>query len=205
MTSSGTGTIRHLKEENNQLANENESLRNSLGSLQRVVRALVSLQHNVERIDKDTDVFELIHKILESALGAVDSDNGSLMLLDEETSELVFVEVIGKTRDTLLNYRIPKGQGIVGWALASRKVRLVEDVRQSQEFSSVVDQHTGLATQSLICVPLYDEERPLGAIEAVNTRSDRPFNEMDEAIWELVGVLASKAIVKAEIAQGAPK
>lgn len=205
MTSSGTGTIKHLKEENNQLANENESLRTSLGSLQRVVRALVSLQHSVERIDKNTNVFELIHKILESALGAVESDNGSLMLLDEETSELVFVEVIGKTRDTLLNFRIPKGQGIVGWALASRKVRLVEDVRQSQEFSPEVDQHTGLATQSLICVPLYDEERPLGAIEAVNTRGDRPFNEMDAAIWELVGVLASRAIVKAEKAQAAPK
>lgn len=202
MTSSSANTIKHLKEENNQLANENESLRNSLGGLQRVVRALVSLQHSVERVDKDTNIFDLIHKILESALGAVDSDNGSMMLIDEETNELVFVEVIGETRDDLLNFRIPKGQGIVGWALASRKVRLVEDVRTSQEFSPEVDQHTGLATQSLICVPLYDEERPLGAIEAVNTRDGRPFNEMDVAIWELVGVLASRAIVRAEKAQG---
>ena len=31
---------------------------------------------------------------------------------DEETGELVFVEVIGESRERLLNYRLPKGVGI---------------------------------------------------------------------------------------------
>ena len=43
----------------------------------------------------------------------------------EETGELVFIEVIGDAREKLLNYRLPKGVGIAGWAVAHRRARLV--------------------------------------------------------------------------------
>jgi GAF domain-containing protein len=196
-----TQTIRHLQQENIRLRSENSSLKSYVERLQRALRALVALQHNLERINSDTDVFQLVHQILQNALDAVDSDNGSLMLLDDETGDLVFVEVVGNARDKLLNFRLPKGQGIAHWVVTNRQSRLVEDARREPIFSPQVDKLTSMNTISLICVPLLDGSRTLGTIEVVNTLSGRPFNESDKEIMELVGQLSALAIVTAEKAQ----
>jgi GAF domain-containing protein len=198
MTSPETQTIRHLQQDNIRLRSENNSLRNYVERLQRAMSALVDLQEKVDQISPQTDIFLLIFEVLTASLVAVSSENGSLMLLDEETGELVFVEVIGESRDKLLNYRLPKGMGVAGKAVQHRTPMLVPNVRTEPAFSAMVDKYTGLETTSLICVPLLDGDRRLGAIEAVNTKNGRPFVQSDLEVMQLVGKLASLAIVEAE-------
>lgn len=180
------------------LRSDNHALKIYLERLQLSLKALVNLQYSIDHIDPNIDMFDLINKILISALDAVDSENGSLMLADIPARELVFIEVIGGTRERLLNHRIPINKGIVGWSIESRKVRLVENVNKDPLFSAIVDQKTGLKTDTLICVPLFDGDRPLGAIEAINTRSGRSFDESDQEVFEVVGRLASVALIEAE-------
>ena len=196
--SEDTQTIRTLQQENIRLKADNNSLKGYVERLQHALRALVSLQRSLHDIKSDTNVFNLVHKILQSAMDAVESENGSLSLLDDSTGDLVFVEVIGDSRDKLLNYRLPKGQGIAHWTINNKQIRLVEDARREPLFSPQVDKQTGMNTTSLICVPLLDGERPIGAIEVVNTKSGRPFNEGDKEIMAVVGQLATMAIVAAE-------
>lgn len=198
-----TQTFRHLQQENIRLRSENNSLKSYVERLQRAIRALVNLQHKLEKINSTTDVFQLVHEILQNALDAVDSDDGSLMLLDDESGDLVFVEVVGNTRDKLLNFRLPKGQGIAHWVVSKRQSRLVEDTRREPVFSPQVDKISSMNNISLICVPLLDGSRTLGTIEVVNSRSGRPFNEADKEIMELVGQLSALAIVTAEKSQKA--
>jgi GAF domain-containing protein len=198
MKSSDTQTIRHLQQENIRLRSDNSYLRDYVERLQHALTALVNLQHNIEKITAKTNIFQLIHNILNSALDAVESDDGSLLLLDEETGELVFVEVIGKFRERLLNYRLPQGVGVAGWVVENKTPKLVENTSFDTSFSPVVDKYTGMKTTSLICIPLVDGERRLGAIEAVNTKSGRAFNQSDLEVMLLVGRLASTAIVEAE-------
>ncbi len=198
MTSSDTQTIRHLQQENVRLRSENNSLRDYVERLQRALSALVDLQQSIESIRSDINIYYLIHNVLSSALVAVDSENGSLMLLDEDSGELVFVEVMGTAREKLVNYRLPKGVGIAGWVVKNRRPRLASNVQSDPAFSSMVDQYTGLETKSLICVPLIYEDRVLGAIEAVNTGLSRPFTQSDLEVMQLVARLASTAIVTAE-------
>ena len=199
--STDTQTIRHLQQENIRLRTENNSLRDYVERLQQALSSLVTLQHSLGEIHQDTNVFRLVHKILKYALAAVDSEDGSLSLLDEETGELVFVEVIGSAREQLLNFRLPPNQGIAHWTVKNREGRLVEDARREPLFSPQVDKVTGMSTISLVCVPLLDGNRPLGALEVVNTRSGRPFNEGDKEVMMLVAELAARAIVTAEKAQ----
>jgi GAF domain-containing protein len=202
MSSSDTQTIRHLQQENLRLRSDNSYLRDYVDRLQNALTALVNLQQSIELITSKTNVFQLIYDILHSSLDAVESENGSLLLLDEETRELVFVEVIGESRDKLLNYRLPQGTGVAGWVVENKKPRLVENTSYDSSFSPVVDQYTGLKTTSLICIPLLAGDRRLGAIEAVNTKSGRPFSQSDMEVLQLVGRLASTAIVEAEKAAG---
>ena len=198
MPSSEIQTIRHLQQENLRLRSDNAYLRDYVERLRNALTALVKLQQSIEMITSQTNIFRLIYEILNSSLDAVNSENGSLLLLDEETKELVFVEVLGESRDKLLNYRLPAGVGVAGWVVENKKPRLVENTSMDSAFSPTVDQFTGLRTSSLICIPLLDGERRLGAIEAVNTKSGQPFNEADMDVMQLVGRLASAAIVEAE-------
>lgn len=198
-----TEYYRKMERELYRIRSDNNSLKIYVERLQRSLKALVNLQYSIDHVDPNIDMFDLINKVLVSALDAVDSENGSLMLADVPARELVFIEVIGGARERLLNHRIPINKGIVGWSIESRKVRLVENVNKDPLFSPVVDQKTGLKTDTLICVPLFDGDRPLGAIEAINTRSGRPFDESDQEVFEVVGRLASVALIEAEKASEA--
>lgn len=191
-------TLRYLQKENVRLRSDNGSLNDYVGRLLLAIKSLTELQDRLDIIGPDTNVYNLIKQILTLALEAVSSENGTLMLVDEETRELVFVEVIGEARDALLHYRLKESQGIAGWVVTNRKARLAEDVRKDPDFSSQVDGLTGFQSQSIICVPLVDGNRSIGAIELVNTTSGRPFTEADRDILQLVGRLASIAIVLAE-------
>jgi GAF domain-containing protein len=194
-------TIRHLQQENIRLRSENNSLKKYVERLQRALRALSSLQHSISQIDNTTNAYNLVNQVLQYALDAVDSENGSLSLLDEEKGDLVFVTVIGETREKLLNYRLPKGQGVSHWAIKTQKTILVEDARREPVISPLGNNLADQKALTLICVPLLDGKRPLGAIEVVNTRNGRPFNQGDKEVLILIGQLAALAIVSAERAQ----
>lgn len=189
---------RGIREEFNRIKQENQILADELNRLRQTLRSLVKLQNHIEQITSESDPHELIHLILSTALETVNSNNGSLMLLDDKTNDLVFVHVIGSAQANLLNYRLPAGQGIAHWVVASRTPKLVLDARAEPLFSPQVDQITGFLTISLVCVPLYHNERTLGALEVVNTISGAPFKQEDVDILQLVARLATLAILKAE-------
>ncbi|MDH3942892.1 MAG: GAF domain-containing protein [Anaerolineae bacterium] len=196
--SEDTQTLRFVQQENVRLRSENNSLKDYVARLLHAINALTDLQARLDTISSETNVYNLINSILALAVDAVDAENGSLMLLDEETKELVFVEVLGTRREALLHHRMAGDTGIAGWVVINRKARLAEEAKQDPLFSSSVDQITGIHSKSLICVPLIDGDRSIGAIEVVNTPSGRPFAEADRDILQLVGRLASVAIVLAE-------
>lgn len=193
-----TQTLRRLQQENARLRDECQALHDELLRLKQAIRALTNLQYSLDGISPESNIFTLINGLLSAALEAVDSEDGSLQLLDEEKDQLVFVEVRGDSREKLRGYRMPVMQGVSGWVVRNRKPELVPDVRQEPRFAPQVDQRTGFRTTSLICVPLMDGERCLGAIEVVNTRSGAPFSPKDLDILLLVARLASLALVRAE-------
>ncbi len=70
----------------------------------------------------------LLAAIVEVARSIFGAKASSILLLDEETEELVFEAVVGEGEDTLLGTRFPAGKGISGWVLATRTPLVIEDV-----------------------------------------------------------------------------
>lgn len=190
--------LRTLRLENSRLKSENQELLDEVLGLRKAIRALNDLQYSLDLITPEANPLALIDRILAAALDAVNSDDGSLLLLDEDTGELVFVEVHGAIKESLKGYRLSPGEGIAGWVVQNRKAQLVPDVHQDARFSPSVDRMTGFRTISLICVPLTSEERVFGAIEVVNTRSGGSFQNADLDMLLLVARLASLALERAE-------
>lgn len=187
-----------LQQENARLKDENQELHDEVFRLRQAIQAINDLQQLLDSVTPQSDVFALLNHILSTALGAVDSQDGSLQLYDEESGELVFVHVLGNSREALLGYHLPAGEGIAGWVATNRQPRWVPDVHLEPYFSPMVDDLTGFRTHSLVCVPLLDGDRTLGVIEVVNKTSGEPFDEKDLNILVLVARLASLALIRAE-------
>lgn len=190
--------IRTLQSANASLKQDLKALHKENQQLRKIIHAFNTLQYNLDAVTPETDVMGLVSKILFAALEAVDSEDGSLLLISPRDNQLVFVEVIGQSRDELLGYRMPANQGIAGWVLANKAPLLIPDVHKDQRWYSHVDKTTGFQTASILGVPLFDGKRPFGLIEVVNTRSGEAFHECDLDILILVGRLASLALARAE-------
>ena len=120
---------RYLKSENIRLKSENNAMRNYVERLQKTLSALVDLQKEIDSVTRESNIYLLIHQMVEAALSCVDSENGSLMLLDEDTGELVFVEVVGDANQRLINRRLPSAMpGIAAWVMENRQAKMVSDI-----------------------------------------------------------------------------
>ncbi len=187
-----------LRDENSLLKTRNSQLGTRLARMQLAFRALNQIDDLTDRIDEETDLKGLFQQLLQLVLHASDTEHGSMLLLDERTDELQFVEVVGDTRERLLNYRIDRNSGIVGQCLRLNRPLLVENVRRSVDWSPEVDQLIGFDTLSVLCAPLRDGERQLGVLEVVNRQGERPFDKNDLAVLRVAAHYVSLALVRAE-------
>lgn len=183
--------LKSLKEELAKLKEENYQLKQHNERLWKVIRSLNSLRCDMQVFSSSAEILRMVMDILAIALEAVDSRNGSILLLDEESEELVFVAVVGEREQELTDYRIPASSGVAGWVKTTKKPALVPDVRKDDRWISAVDQSIGFHTRSLMAVPLLLDDRVLGVMEVVNALSEDHFNETDLALLQLVARLAS--------------
>jgi GAF domain-containing protein len=124
----------------------------------------------------------------------------SILLLDEDTNELVFEAVGGYGEEQLIGARFPAGTGIAGWVLATRTPLILDDVQNDPRFAKDFAQDTGYVPQGLMAVPLLHEERALGVLEVL----DRPQNSrfsLEE--MELLGLFANQAAIALDLLQRA--
>ena len=120
----------------------------------------------------------------------------SILLLDEETDELVFEAVVGEGEDTLLGTRFPAGTGIAGWVLATRTPLVIEDVTNDPRFASDVAEGTGYVPKGLMAAPLLHEEGALGVLSVLD-RPEQTLFSLQE--MELLGLFANQAAIAVDL------
>lgn len=186
--------LRFVQLQNVQLKADNEALEREVKMLRDVLDALRALQEVAASVTEQTNVMGLLDRILESALASIKANAGSLLLVDEEKEELVFVVVFGDVRDTLSGHRIALGEGIAGWVAANREPVMVNDAHFDSRFSPSVDRDFDFRTRSMLCVPIIYADNVLGVIQALNKLDGEEFSEGDLALFGVVAQLAAAAI-----------
>ena len=195
-------SLKFLKDEAARLTLENHDLRQELTGLRQASRALSTLYYFSQQITPSVDVLQLLANILDSALAGLSASDGSLMLMDEETGDLVFTVVRGAAANRLTGFHLPKGVGIAGWVAEHRQPQAVHDVRRDPRFYAQVDEAFGFNTRSMVCVPVYlDDGRLLGVIEVLNKVSDKEFTQDDMDLLLIISQLAATAMRDAARAQ----
>ena len=76
----------------------------------------------VEDARPDAEIMDLLEAILTNARRTINAKDDSLLVLDEDTEELVFVISQGDVKEEFLPWRkVPPGQGIAGWVVQNRR------------------------------------------------------------------------------------
>jgi GAF domain-containing protein len=151
-------------------------------------------------LGSEGDYRALLQSIVEVARSIFGAKASSLMLLDENTDELVFEAVAGEGSDTLIGQRFPSSTGIGGWVLVTRQPLVIEDLRQDPRFSRQTAERTGYVPEGMMCVPLLHEERALGVLYVL----DRPANaNFTLAEMDLLGLFGNQAAIALQLLQRA--
>jgi GAF domain-containing protein len=144
----------------------------------------------------EDDYRALLQSIVEVARSIFGAKASSLMLLDEETDELVFEAVAGEGSETLIGQRFPSSTGIGGWVLVTRQPLVIEDLRQDPRFSRETAERTGYVPEGMMCVPLLHEERALGVLYVL----DRPQNAaFSLAEMDLLGLFGNQSAIALQL------
>ncbi len=139
---------------------------------------------------------ELLESVVRVARSIFGAKASSILLLDEDTNELVFEAVVGEGEESLLGMRFPASHGVAGWVLATRTPLVLEDVRNDPRFDADVASGTGYVPNGLMAAPLLHDERALGVLEVLD-RPERAHFSLRE--MDLLGLFANQAAIAVEL------
>jgi signal transduction histidine kinase len=181
----------------------------TIGSLAEIIEQLTITQRSLEQLTflhetsqaltSTLDLQQVLDSTMELATSILDAQAATLMLIDEETDELVFNIPYGEKRELLHSYRMPMGEGIAGWVATRGEPALVNEVAVDDRFSRDADVRTGFLTKSVICVPLQIKDRTIGVLEALNKTSSEGFTDDDLRLLATLAAQASIAIENARL------
>ena len=116
-----------------------------------------------------------LEPLLRAILGKMEEYFGperwSLLMVDEETSELYYALTTG--RSSVPNgTRLRPGEGIAGWVAKTGEPLVIPDVRLNREWARFAREHPELNLHSIACLPLRHGGRTLGVLQLHNSKLD---------------------------------
>ncbi|MBI3008151.1 MAG: HD domain-containing protein, partial [Candidatus Omnitrophica bacterium] len=150
-----------------------------------------------KEISSELDIDEVLSVIVNKTLKILDSETISLLLIEDNTNDLVIKCAVGLDDDIIKETKIGLGEGISGWVAQNRKPILVKDITKSPLFARKSDNK--YYTSSLISAPLIFEDKVLGVINVNNKKSRESYTEDDLKLLEGIANQASIAINNAQL------
>ena len=112
-----------------------------------------------------TDLSLLLETVSHAARTLVGADRATIFVHDQEKKELK--TFVGHGLKGVITLKL--GQGFVGYSAEHSKILNIPDAYKSSMFNPDTDVKTGYRTNSVLCLPLYDNFRQcLGVLQLIN-------------------------------------
>ncbi len=153
------------------------------------------------------DANQLIHRVIPIMQKRLNFDRAMIMLIQEDTGTLEYVESYGHTQEQLailkqarFNLKNPKARGPFVKAVKEQRPFLVDDVDKitsSLSMGSKIFAET-IASPSFICVPLVYNQKAFGILAVDNWNSQKPLTKSDIAILNGIASQIAAGIANAD-------
>lgn len=198
----------HLKEANIELSFHKQKLANKVETvsqnlfecnkrLRQRINELSTINHISKAVTAVLDQEELFGRCLEMINERLEASHSSIMLLDEETNELVVKASKGKQLEHIIGMRQKVGEGIAGWVAENREPVLVGDVNMDTRFSET--KYLPFKAKSFVATPLSLNTRLLGVITVADKMSGEEFSGSDVSLLATLAAPISIAIENSQL------
>lgn len=175
-------------------------LHHRYSSTQNWVQGLALVEEIGQNLSSTLDLNEVLHRLLKRVYDAIDVADGSILLIEEPSGDLVSQVVIGSISGNNKPFRVPRGYGIAGEVALTGVPIVVNNAQEDSRHFKGIDQDTGFLTESILCVPLVTRDKIIGVLEVFNKRSG-PFTESDQMMLSSIANYAAIAIENARLHQ----
>jgi putative methionine-R-sulfoxide reductase with GAF domain len=139
------------------------------------------------------DLEEVLTRIVEAAVYVTGAEEGSLLLLDDETKELQLRAQKGLGDTHARGFRIRTDDSIAGEVVASNRPQRLASAEQGLK---VV---TGYLVNSILYVPVSIKSRVIGVLVVDNQSPELPFSDDDESLLQVLAGYAAIALENARL------
>ncbi len=172
--------------------------RNLYDRLEARARQLSTLNEIGNLLASSLDLDRVLELVVRNAAKLLDAEAGSLLLLEEDSHELVFSISSGPAGAKLVGMRMPSDKGIAGAAFTENRPVTTQNSQTDQRWYGNIDKKAEFVTQSIIAVPLNARGHTIGVLEVVNRRDRRNFSSEDA---ELLMAFAAQSAIAIENAR----
>ena len=162
--------------DNNKFQSQSEQFKKLMAKLVDAYQAGQSLHSEHAR--------SVLNEVLEKITSMLSSELGSLMLVDDDSQELVIKASMGLSEDLASKTRIKVGRGISGWVAKSGSPLLIKDVESDERFSR--QNSNRYYNSSLLSAPIRVKDRVIGVINVNNKVSKEQFTEYDLSLLTIL-------------------
>ena len=166
---------------------------------------MVSLHTATTALVMTHDLRELIERILEATMNAIDrADTGSIYLIDPDTKQLTLATLHGtdslelESSKDLEAFAGTYQRGYADRVIQTKEAILISDAHLDDEDQEIQDSEPKFAVRSMILAPLLLEDRGVGVL-ALNSFSPAAFSNMDLASLRTFATTAAAAILNARL------
>jgi len=151
-----------------------------------------------EALSQHRRLEDLVDQTLHTALEVVNAENGSILLADPGSQQLVYYRSIGE-KPIPPGSAIPWHQGIAGAVFKSGQQAVIVDTKKDDRQCGKIDKATGSVIRDMIILPLKRwQGESIGVIEILNKRNGQ-FDEVDVAVLTIISSLATPVIEEARL------
>ncbi len=180
-----------LEKERDQLVDQ---LMGSNSQLQRRAQELNVLYGVGKEVSSSLNLEEVLHRVVDAAVYVVGAEEGSLMLLDKDRSEL-YIRASKNLDSDAQSVRKRVTDSLAGRVLQTRRPVAIGNNSPTERT------HTALLVKSLIYVPLVLHDEAIGVLGVMNYMHDSSFDSDDTRALSALGGYATIAINNANIYQ----
>jgi len=168
------------------------NLKRTLKEAQDYKTRLALLYQVGRKVGSVSQLTRLVGEMTRMTQRTLNASASSVLLLDDQTQELFFEVAEGQAGKRLRRIRLSDQSGIAGWVVHHCKPLIVNDVGKDRRFNRGIDEMTGFATKSIICVPLIVHSKITGVIEVLNKVDGSGFTDQD--LETLISVASTAAV-----------
>lgn len=142
--------------------------------LEQRITELTTLYAVGQSVTSLLDLDKLLNRVVEAAVYTASADEGSLLLVDEETQELYLRAAQGMGEREARGFRLKIKDSLVGSVVRTGEPLLATGSPETEEWLKV---KTGYLVGSLLYAPLKVKGRVIGVLGVVNRSASRKFGQ----------------------------